>query len=148
MIRNFEEYTDEMTDDERNFILPRIIQILSLAIGREKAVSNKQILLSINSDFRMIDPDISEEAKKMQKVKTRPARIRHMIHILRVSHTIPFLVAGHYGYHISCDPEEIENYIGSIDDRLRSIYALRRALKHQVKHYEYQTEPVQGTLIF
>ena len=148
MIRNFEEYTDQMTDDEQNHILPRIIQILSLAIGREKAITNDAILKSINVYKPIEVAYVDDKMDKWHQIKTRPARIRHMIHILRVSDTIPFLIAGGKGYHISNDPEEINTYIGSIDDRLRSIYALRRALKRQKTNYNTSETPVQGTLIF
>jgi len=136
MIRTFEEYTSEMSSDEKEFIMPALIKILAVSIGRKNAVTNMEIINSINYLL------------KDDSIKTCGPRIRHMIHVLRVSHTIPFLVASSKGYHISNDTEEIETYIGSIDDRLRSIYALRRALKHQVKHYDYQTNPVQGIIIF
>ncbi|KKP51040.1 MAG: hypothetical protein UR43_C0028G0011 [candidate division TM6 bacterium GW2011_GWF2_33_332] len=147
MIRTFEDYTSELTEDEANYIMPRILKILTLAIGKDKAVKNDQILKDINVLNPMYKPD-NEDPDLSWIIKTRPARIRHMIHILRVTDTIPFLVATAVGYFISNEKEEIENYIGSIDDRLRSIYQIRRALKRQMKEWGKKPEGIQRQISF
>jgi hypothetical protein len=147
MIRTFEEYTSELTEDEAKYIMPRLLKILTLAIGKDKAVKNDQILKDINVLNPMYKQDINDPGLSWI-IKTRPARIRHMVHILRVSDTIPFLVATAVGYFISNDKEEIENYIGSIDDRLRSIYQIRRALKRQMKEWGHYHDAIQKQLTF
>jgi hypothetical protein len=145
MIRNFEDYKSELTEDEAEYIIPRLVKLLTLSIGKDNAIKNDQILRDINIDNPIVLVDLLDRKKH---VKTRPARIRHMIHILRVSDTIPFLVATAVGYFISNDKEEIEKYIGSVDDRLRSIYQIRRALKRQMKEWGKKPEGIQRQISF
>lgn len=143
MIKNFEQLTDELSDDERNYIFPRLIRLLSTCIGKEKAVTNSQII----RHFNINNPSYTEGLEP-RKIKTNQARIRHMIHILRVSDTIPLLIATFHGYYISNDHQEVRGYIQSVDDRLRSIYQIRRALKRQLANHNTHNVPQQGTLIF
>lgn len=143
MIRNFEEFTGELTDDERDYIFPRLIKILSTCIGKEKALTNSRILESFN-----VNNPIYSEEEEPRVIKTRQNRIRHMIHILRVTDTIPFLIATAKGYYISNDYDEIKGYMQSIDDRLRAIYQIRRAMKRQIEKHNTGNVPQQGILIF
>lgn len=143
MIRNFEDYTHSLTEDEAKYIIPMLLKILALSIGKENAVKNQFILNNINSSLLEYCT-----ANDIPAIRTRPARIRHMIHILRVSDTIPFLVATAVGYFISNDKKEIEDYMQSVDDRLRSIYQIRRALKRQMREWGKPAEAIQGQLIF
>lgn len=143
MIRNFEEYTSELTDDEKDYILPRLIRLLSTCIGKQKALTNSRIIESFN-----VNNPIYSEEDIPRRIKVSQPRIRHMIHILRVSDTIPLLIATSNGYYIANDYDEIKGYIQSIDDRLRAIYQIRRAMKRQIKNYNIGNVPQQGTLIF
>lgn len=138
MIRNFEEYTHNMTMAEKKYILPQIIRILSLAIGKEKAITNNQIIENI------ILPSINEYPESLN---LNMSRIRHIIHVLRVSDMIPFLVASSKGYYISNNKDEIETYIKSIDDRLKSIYQIRKALRRQTKNFPNKQTDSQQRLI-
>lgn len=149
MIRNFEEYTSQMSDEEKTYVLPKIIQILSLAIGKENAVRNSDIIKEINYSNRdfVVTVNSNEKQKVTEHIKTSPARVRHMIHVLRASDTIPFLVASAKGYYISNDKDEIEKYIKSIDDRLRSIYQIRKALRRQTKNFPNKQTDSQQRLI-
>ncbi len=124
MIKNFEDYTHVITDYEMNNIVPRLISILQLRIGKELAITNGNIV----KDFAN------------GQIHTSEPRIRHIIHVLRVSDTIPFLIATSKGYYISNDIDEINDYIQSIEDRLRSIYDIRRSLKRQLRNkHEYKS---------
>ena len=146
MIRNFEEYTHEMTDKERDYVVPWLIKVLTLAVGKEKAVINQNLVREFNYHQRLLfgDGKISED----QIIKTRVSRIRKLIHIIRVSDTIPMLLAGAKGYYISDDKEEIETYIGSIEDRLRAIYQIRRALKRQLAKDRESQDGIQTKLVY
>jgi hypothetical protein len=142
MIRNFEEYTAELSEDEAKYIMPHLQKLLTLAIGKERAITNKQII----RDF--INNPIVRTDDGTKSIKTSEPRIRHMIHILRVSDAVPFLVATSHGYYISNDKQEIEEYMGSVDDRLRSIYQIRRALKRQIKEWGRQPDGIQKPISF
>lgn len=146
MIRNFEEYTSELTEDEANYIMPKLLKILILRIGKENAITNRSIINYFKA-YPILKQDKMDPGLSWT-IKTSEPRIRHMIHILRVSDTIPFLVASSQGYYISNDKQEIEDYMQSIDDRLRSIYQIRRALKRQIREWGKPTEAIQGQLIF
>ncbi len=146
MIRNFEEYTGTITDLEQTFIVPRVANLLILSIGKENAITNSSIQVDIN----VTNPiKIYDESKgSSYYLKTSGPRLRHIIHVLRVSDTIPLLVATSYGYYVSNDVEEINKYIASIEDRMRSIYDIRRALKRQLSNYLNNNVAVQQELIF
>ena len=133
MIRTFEEYTHELTEEEREFIMPHLIKTLTSAVGVDRAVTNSTIVGSINYIL------------KDEGIKTSGPRIRHMIHILRVTNVIPLLIATSKGYYVTHNMEAIETYIGSLEDRLRSISAVLRALKQQRDYYK--DKPEQQTLI-
>lgn len=150
MIRNFEEYTSELSEEEIKYIVPRLLKILILTIGKDKALTNKQIVKDINI-VNQIHVPIETKGSLIileHQVKTSEARIRHMIHVLRVSDMISCLIATSKGYYISNDKQEIETYIGSVDDRLRSIYQIRRALKRQLKEWGRKPEGIQREISF
>ena len=146
MIHNFEEYTSKMTYEEKQFIFPEIIKILSLAIGKEKAVKCSDIINEIES-FGIVTHIVVNGKDVLKSIRTTPARVRHMIHVLRVSDTIPFLIATSQGYYISNDVEEINTYIQSIDDRIRSIYQIMKALRRQSKNFPNKQTYSQQQLI-
>ena len=148
MIRNFEEYTDELSEDEQKYILPSLAKLLILHVGKEKAITNKYIVSHFNKYFPIQKWIQDKNNMTLVTVKTSEPRIRHMIHILRVSDSIPYLIATSMGYYISNDRKEIETYIGSIDDRLRAIYAIRKALKRQLKNWGLKQEGIQKELLF
>ena len=135
MIKNFEQYTCELNYEELHFIMPRLFKILTLAIGKENAITNKFIVNNINRWEQITYALPDDKMGVVRTVKTSEPRIRHMIHILRVSDTLPCLIATSHGYYISNDKEEVLSYIQSIDDRLRSIYQVRRAMKRQLKEW-------------
>lgn len=121
MIKGFEDYTHELTEYEQEWIIPILIDILSAAIGKEKAVTNKHIVETL----RFVD------------LKSSGPRIRHMIHILRVSDRIVQLIATSDGYYITENPQELKDYQHSLDDRLRNIYQVRRAIKRQISNFQF-----------
>ena len=43
MIKNFEEYTHNLTADEKLYVIPRLFKLLILAIVKKNAIKNKDI---------------------------------------------------------------------------------------------------------
>lgn len=144
MIKSFEAYTYKITYEEKWYILPRLIKILSLAIGNEKAITNNQILRDIN----ITNPIYTDSSDVISQIKSNGPRIRHLIHVIRVNDIIPYLIATSKGYYISNDMDEVNDYIESLEDRVKSIANVLRALRKQVRKYDINKQPVQGTLIF
>ena len=52
MIQGFEKYTHELTDYERQNILPLVVKGLRNKVGKDNAVSNKHICDALNSSGR------------------------------------------------------------------------------------------------
>ena len=141
MIRNFEKYTHEITLVEKEIVLPWLILRLILCIGKDKAITNKKLVDTFNISF------FKNPLKPDKYVRTEAARIRKLIHIIRVNDVIPFLLAGTKGYYIADDKTEIETYLGSVEDRLRAIHKIRSALKRQLAKDREAQDGIQTKLI-
>jgi hypothetical protein len=64
------------------------------------------------------------------------ARIRKIIHYLRVTGKVKLLCASSKGYYICKNKDKIRKYIHSLEQRERSIYRVRHALKCQLEELE------------
>jgi len=124
MIKGFEDFTDDLSDYERDTVIDALREVLlsTERFGSSGAITNSMI----------------KEFLEIRSIKTSAPRIRHMIHILRVSDAVPRLVATSNGYYMSNKKEELEDYKQSLDDRLRSIYQVRRAIKRQIIAMNHQ----------
>jgi len=127
MITNFEEFTYEITKDELDTVVPWLETELSFAVGKEKAIPNWQLV-------------------KDCPFKTSQPRIRKIVHALRVSGKIPFLLANSKGYYRSNSRAEISEYITSLKERAKSISQVAAALEIQV--YDYNDAYYQQKLLF
>jgi len=123
MLKLFEEITKELTDYEKQVVMPLITQGLELKIGKKMAVTNSHIVTKLRE----------------QGIKTSGPRIRKMIHHIRVNDIIPRLIATSSGYYISEDIEELDNYIQSLKQRLHSIREIKESLKEQRDLYYCNT---------
>ena len=117
MIVRFEEYTDQLTDYELKEVIPILKIGLLRKVGEEEAVSNRAMVDGLRSIG----------------IKTSEPRIRHMIHILRVTGEVPRLVASSKGYYIATDTADIIEYIESLDQRIERIRRIRDALSRQIQ---------------
>lgn len=115
MIEGFENITHELTDYEKNNVMPRIVEGFK-RIGAEPTPNSKIIAKLTSEGYKVSAP-----------------RIRKIIHEIRVQGLIPNLISNSKGYFISSDPVEIINYIESLGQRVRSISEIGRALKEQLK---------------
>jgi len=68
------------------------------------------------------------------------ARARKIINYIRTSGMAPNLLANSNGYYMSDDPQDINAYICSLDQRIRAITAVREALIDQQKQPEPDTQ--------
>ena len=107
MLNNFEDITHELTLEEKNTILPIIVNGLNLCIGKSKAYTNKQIVDAVNGKYN---------------IKLNGPRLRKLIQYIRINDLVPLLVATSKGYYVSEDKEEIRDYIHSLEQRLHSIH--------------------------
>jgi hypothetical protein len=69
---------------------------------------------------------------KQAGYKLTDARLRKIIHHIRIKNIIPLLIATSKGYYISNDENEIELYIKSLNERINSIQEIKDALMYQL----------------
>tara|TARA_R110002012_G_scaffold26744_3_gene86520 strand:- start:2526 stop:2900 length:375 start_codon:yes stop_codon:yes gene_type:complete len=120
-INGFENKTYELTEYEKNVLLPTLIKGLRTKIGVEKAVTSNQILERLqNKGFDL-----------------NSARIRKLINYIRVNHEIPFLMASSKGYYIEHDVTKMKSYIESLKQRANSILNVAQCLDKQLKNRYY-----------
>jgi hypothetical protein len=117
MITNFEEFTYDLTKEELDTVVPWLETELSFAIEKENILSNWKLVE--NCPFH-----------------TTPSRIRMIIHALRTSGKIPFLLANNKGYYRSNKRAEITDYIASLRERANSINQVANSLVQQLKQYD------------
>jgi len=117
MITGFEEQTEPLTDQEREVFLPPIIKGLRAKVGKDRAVTNKDIVrgLKVNLD-----------------IKIGEARVRKMINHIRNNDIIPCLIATSKGYYIAETKDEMLDYIDSLYGRVEAIEADAISMKRQM----------------
>ena len=116
MINGFKTQTQELSEYERREVLPRVLKGLKTKVGVENAVTNKTMV----------------EGLKKLGIKTSGPRMRKIIHEIRITGEIPFLIATSKGYYITRDKSELLNYIESLEQRAASIRAIASQLEYQL----------------
>lgn len=124
MIDGFEDITQELTWEERE-MLPLIIKGLKSHKGADNPVTSKQIIAGMKKHGYVLSG----------------ARVRKIIHHIRVNRKVNCLLANGKGYWVSEDPTEIQTYLKSLSQRERSIKAVRSALNQDLTD-----QTTQGTL--
>lgn len=116
MINNFEDFTAELTDYERDMIVPMLVELLMTRIGSKNAIRNKEICRI----FKAKGFDVSE------------ARIRKCINFIRRSKEkethVPHLIANSRGYFRATSIEQVQVYVQSLRQRKSAIEAVGDAL--------------------
>jgi len=105
MIEGFETETAELTDYEKDTLLPLLVKGLNSKIGVENAITNGQIVRSM-----------TEKGYKITSV-----RVRKIINYIRIKHLVYNLLSSSKGYYRSNDPEEIKKYVKSLMQRSTAI---------------------------
>ena len=116
MVKGFEELTCDLTDYELTVIRPRIADMLRAAVGRENAITNKQIVERLKKDGYTIGGP----------------RVRGVIHDIRVQGSVKLVLATSDGYFVSKNSEEIDDYIESLNSRIVAIRSVRSSIIRQM----------------
>lgn len=113
MITNFEEYTASLNTYEKDMIVPQLVNFLKTRVGAKYAIRNKDIcrLFTEHGYQRLTE-----------------ARVRKCINYIRIHGLVPHLIANSKGYFCATSVEQVENYITSLDERAKAIWAMRAAL--------------------
>jgi hypothetical protein len=113
-ITNFEHITHDLNEYELSLV-PNIVKKLTEKIGKENAVTNKQICA----------------AHKAFGKKLEGPRLRKIINFIRVNNLVYNLVATSNGYYRAQDHNEALEYIRSLDERANEIIRVRDAMQYQ-----------------
>jgi len=106
LLELFEDITYELTNYERERLLPILVVGLSKKIGPENAVTNKTIV------------------DKVGRGLSGP-RVRKIINVIRNEGLLPGLIASSKGYYITRDKSELDRYIRSLEGRESAIRKVR-----------------------
>ena len=109
MINGFEKETRPLNKEEKEEYLPVIVNILYKKLGKQNAITNKQIKSILI---------------KIGLHKACSARIRKVINHIRLNKIIPNLLSNSKGYYVSICPIEIKLYKESLLQRAEAIKAV------------------------
>ena len=115
MIKGFEDITDNLTDQEKKS-MEMIVRGPRVRVGKDKAITNKQICNAMRGFGHNLTG----------------ARVRKIIHHIRVVGLVDRLIATSSGYYIASDDAELKVYIDSLRQRRESINEVEEALKSQM----------------
>lgn len=107
-IIGFEEETHELTPGEL-LMIPAMMRGLKTKIGKKNSVKSHEMIKGM---------------KEFGYILTG-ARVRKLVHHIRVNELIKNLVATSKGYYIENNPELLADYVESLDQRIRSIQEVR-----------------------
>tara|TARA_R110001592_G_C13093654_1_gene743625 strand:+ start:1124 stop:1495 length:372 start_codon:yes stop_codon:yes gene_type:complete len=109
MIKGFEEFTYELTDIEL-LIIDDLIKGLGARIGKENAITSTKICNRLNLNA---------------------GRLRKMINYIRITNQLPGLCSSKKGYFVAKDIKEIEDYMISLKQRIKSQVDVLNSLENQ-----------------
>ena len=109
MIKGFEDYTYELTNYE-NDLVEKLIKGLSPKIGRNNAVTSTVICKSLN----IVGP-----------------RLRKLINFIRITNQLPGLCSSSKGYFVAKNLGEIDDYIISLKQRIKSQVEVLNSIESQ-----------------
>ena len=109
MIKGFEEYTYELTNYEKELV-EKLIKGLSPKIGRNNAVTSTVICKSLN----IVGP-----------------RLRKLINHIRITNQLAGLCRTSKGYFVAENLGEIDDYIISLKQRIKSQVEVLNSIERQ-----------------
>jgi hypothetical protein len=116
MIKNFEEFTIDLTPTEHRLI-PMMVDRFKMKRGIAHIVTAETMISKINESFG---------------VKLKDTRIRKMIQFIRVNNLVPGLIATSRGYYTAETIDEINEWIESLKAREFAIRQIREVAEHHV----------------
>ena len=103
MIIGFTTETEPLNDDERK-LLPQFVNGLRTKIGKEKAITNKEIRAKF----------------KERGVSIPDSRVRKIINHIRINGLVELLCASSKGYYIAKNDKEINEYMIGLKSRIEA----------------------------
>lgn len=117
MINNFEDYTFEITNEER-FVVDVIVKRFNTLRGKRNIATGEQIRNGIKTHLNI---DFAE------------SRIRKMIQYIRLNNLVLGLVATSRGYYVAESIDEIQQWVDSLISRENAIREIREKAEKQIE---------------
>lgn len=114
MLKGFEDYTEPLSEYERDIVMPRVLSILK----KYKPTKGNPIM---NWNIR--------DKLYEYNIKVKPATVRRVIHYIRVNYLIKGLMATSCGYYLTRDPHLLNTYMKTLQGRIRAIQAVKRSIR-------------------
>lgn len=118
MIIGFTTETEPLNDDEQK-LLPQFVNGLRTKIGKEKAITNKEIRAKF----------------KERGISIPDARVRKIINHIRIKGLVELLCASSKGYYVAKNDKEINEYMVGLKSRIE---AQKLVLNKLVEQYTQQ----------
>lgn len=128
MITRFENHTAPLSATTRQEMVPHVVALLSERRGKAARITNTQIR-------HKLQELVGGEALVAE------ATLRAIIHEIRIDGLVPDLVASERGYYVAVDEADLQEYLESLQERVRSIQAVRRSL---FQHSRLVAQAAQG----
>lgn len=122
MINNFEEYTFELTNEEK-FVVQTIVKRFNTLKGKRNIVTGEQIRIGIKNNLQIDFTD---------------SRIRKMIQYIRLNNMVLGLVASSKGYYVAETIDEIQQWVDSLKSRENAIREIREMAEKQIAEMKSQ----------
>ena len=120
MITNFEEITHELTDYEKNHILPLVVEGMKTKLGKNRAVKSGYIIETLRGKYG---------------IKLDGPRFRKVMHVIQVNSLVPGIMATSKGYYVATTKEELESYEESLMQRAESIISKAKGINYQIRQF-------------
>lgn len=116
-LTNFEEITIDITDEEKNILIPLLIKGFE-SRTKDNPIKACNVVQGMNDALE----------KKDIKIKFTDVRMRKCVNYIRSNAMIP-LIATHYGYYVTTDKKEIQAQTESLLQRAQSIINSAKGLQ-------------------
>lgn len=126
MLKDFETITYELTDYEKNFVVPLIIKGLKNYIGKQNAISGTTICRTVNNK------------KLLTSYNLTTVRLRKIVGHIRVTGKLMHLCSSSKGYYIAKNTKEFDDCIESLEQRVAQQQLVIKSLNWQRNYYEKQ----------
>lgn len=113
MLQLFAEHTEPLTEKEK-LIVPLFIKGFAKHVGREKAITNKQIIKSLQDTRELTLTEVT---------------VRKIINHIRKENLVSGLIASSNGYYVSNDATEVQTYIKSLRGRANEIKSIAECMQ-------------------
>ena len=123
MITTFENYTNELTEFEKQQILPIIVKAWQRR-SYDEYITMKQMIRATNAFLA------SKGIKNGKKIaKVNGPRMRKIIHYIRVNGLVDNLIADSKGYFKTKDFDKLQAFVDSLYQRANSFREVASAIK-------------------